>query len=333
MVEPRKHSEGSLFERLTRFVRDIFKTNLEIFFEALKMSPNAQGYVSGSITELLLKQKLESEYKMEVKRIREKWEGTKHSNHHGDFYFRKPADGHWYVLESKGVKSNSEKWHKLYNYNGLRNFLISHSDKIHWVNRSEPVDMQIANWIQTRLPKFQTEYAETLYEYEEVQKYLSGQPRRQTEKAKAIEFLRTHTREQISSMIRERLLYVMSEVKVLETHFVSGTSGASQRTQATPRKDEFNIISVDIFLRDNEHRFLFANPNHLDSSGSDPDHLQQNYIMGFIFPNNNTSKLSLTEEWYEDLNEVYETLTPADAVNEHEMQVDNRNVVLIGVEE
>ncbi len=125
-------------------------------------------------------------------------------------------------------------------------------------------------------------------------------------------------------MIRERLLYVMSNVKVLETHFVSGTSGSSQRTQATPRKDEFNIISVDIFLRDAEHKFLFANPKHLDSSGSDPNHLRQNYIMGFVFPRaDGTSTLSLTEEWYDDLNEVYETLNAEDSVNEHEMQIAN----------
>lgn len=91
----------TIFQRLEKFVKDVFKTSLEVFFEALRLSPNAQGYVSGSITELLLKQHLEHRG-FEVKRIREKWEGTKHPNHHGDFYFRKPI-GKWFVLESKGV--------------------------------------------------------------------------------------------------------------------------------------------------------------------------------------------------------------------------------------
>jgi hypothetical protein len=81
----------SIFEKITRCVQRVFKTNLEIFLEALKLSPNAQGYVSGSITELLLKKKLEEEYGFEVKRIREKWEGRKHPRHHGDFYLRKPG--------------------------------------------------------------------------------------------------------------------------------------------------------------------------------------------------------------------------------------------------
>ena len=45
----------TIFQKLEKFVSDVFKTTLEIFLEALKLSPNAQGYVSGSISELLLK--------------------------------------------------------------------------------------------------------------------------------------------------------------------------------------------------------------------------------------------------------------------------------------
>ena len=295
------------------------------------MSPNAQGYVGGSITELLLKEKLENEYGLEAKRIREKWEGRKHSNHHGDFYFRKPETTLWFVLESKGVKSNSEKWHKLYNYANLKSFLMTHSAKVAWINSEEAVDVQIVNWINLNLPKFNNEYKEPLYEFEEVQNYKQG--KRPTDKSKAIENLRTQTRDQLNEMIKTRLLYVMSKVKVLETHFVSGTSGASERTQATPRKDEFNIISVDIYLRDEEHRFLFANPQQLDSSGSDPNHLQQNYIMGFIFPGEKGALLSLTDEWYEDFYEVFDTLEAKNSVREADMQIDNRNAVVIGIDE
>lgn len=314
----------NIFDRLTRFVREVFKTNLEIFLEALKLSPNAQGYVSGSITELLLKQKLEREYGFEVKRIREKWEGRKHPNHHGDLYFRKP-DGCWYVMESKGVKSNSEKWHKLYNYEGLKKFLLLHADKIAWVNQQAPVEPQIVEWIHTHLSKFQNEYAANLYEYEEVKKYLKALPRRETERSRAIHLLRNFTRDELDHQIAERLAYVMARVQVLETHFVSGTSGVSQRTQATPRKEEFNVLSIDIFLRYHEHKFLFANPRHLESSGADANHLQQNYVMGFIFTDEQgNATLNITEEWYEDFEEVYATLDQEDCVQEQDMQLDNR---------
>ena len=49
----------NIFQKLEKFVSDVFKTTLEIFLEALKLSPNAQGYVSGSISELLLKKNLQ----------------------------------------------------------------------------------------------------------------------------------------------------------------------------------------------------------------------------------------------------------------------------------
>lgn len=313
----------NIFQRLEAFVTKTFKTTVEIFLEALKMSPNAQGYVSGSITELLLKKKLEDEG-YEVKRIKEKWEGKKHPNHHGDFYFK--SKNNWFVLESKGVKSNSEKWHKLYNYNNLKNFLYTHSDKISWVNPKNDIEPQIVSWLKKELPNLNETTAD-LYDYEEIQKYAA--PKRETAKSTAIAALRSFTREEIQTKIQQRLDYVMSKVRVLETHFVSGTSGSSDRTQATPRKDEFNLISIDIFLRFSEHKFLFANPKQLASSGDDENHLQQNYIMGFVFPQpNGTLKLDLSDEWNESFKEAYETLKVADAVNETEMQIDNRNLIV-----
>lgn len=317
----------NIFQKLEKFIKDVFKTTVEIFFEALKMSPNAQGYVSGSITELLLKQHLES-LGFEVKRIREKWEGKKHPNHHGDFYFRKPAKK-WFVLESKGVKSNSEKWHKLYNIEKLKKFLYDHSDKISWINKKKEIEPQINEWLQKNLPLFLDKYSSTLYDYEEIQKYLSNPPSKETEKSTAIKKLSNFNREQIASMIEERLNYLFTKLKVLETHFVSGTSGASDRTQATPRKDEFNLMSIDIFLRFSEHKFLFANPKHLDSSGSDAAHLQQNYIMGFVFTAPDGSlKLDLSDEWSESFEEAFKTLNNKDSVNEEDMQEDFRNLIV-----
>lgn len=130
-------------------------------------------------------------------------------------------------------------------------------------------------------------------------------------------------------MIEGRLNYVMSRIKVLETHFVSGRSGISERTQATPRKDEFNVIAIDIVLRYPEHKFLFANPQNLESLGDDPNHLQQNYIMGFVFiDEQGNATLNITNDWYEDLNEVYDTLDSEDAVKEVDMQIDNRDMML-----
>jgi hypothetical protein len=153
-------------------------------------------------------------------------------------------------------------------------------------------------------------------------------PKRETEKARAIAALRNYTRDQLNDMIEECLNYVMSRVNVLETHFVSGRSGSSERTQATPRKDEFNVMTIDIVLRYSEHKFLFANPQNLESSGDDPNHLQQNYIMGFVFTDEDGNMtLSITDDWYEDLGDVFDTLDSEDAVKEEDMQSDNRYLV------
>lgn len=317
----------TIFRKIEHFVKEVFKTSLEIFLEALKLSPNAQGYVGGSITELLLKQHLEAEG-FEVHRIREKWEGKKHPNHHGDFYFRKVNED-WYVMESKGIKSNSEKWHKLYNYDCLVKFLYNHSNKISWINENENGEPQIKDWIDTNLPKFTDEYKAMLYDYEEISKYKT--PVRETIKSKSIHLLREYNREEISAMIDERLRYLSSKIKVLETHFVSGISGTNERTQATPRKGEFNLISVDIFLKYSAHKFLYANPNHLDSSGADGNHLQQNYVIGFIFIDNKGNEiLDLSEEWLDDLSDAYQTLNASDSVNYSDMQIDDRKTTSVG---
>jgi hypothetical protein len=315
-----------IFQEIKAFVAKTFKTTLEIFLAALKLSPNAQGYVSGSVTELLLKQHLEG-LGYEVKRIREKWEGKKHPNHHGDFYFRKKGNPHWFVLESKGVKSNTEDWNKLYNPHQLKKMLFDHSKIIHWMDKTQDAEPQINKWIETNLPDLLK--APKLYKYEEIHDYLSNPPKSETPKLLEMRKLSNYTRDQINAIIAEQLKYVMSQVMVLDTHFVSGISGSSERTQATPRKDEFNIISIDIVLRYSEHKFLFANPKQLEASSKDVNHLQQNYIMGFVFPQTDGSlRLDLTDEWYDKFDDVFETLTENNAVNETDMQIDNRNIIV-----
>lgn len=227
------------------------------------------------------------------------------------------------MIEAKGVKSNSEKWHKLYNVTTLKQFLATHADKISWVNPNLDVYQQINTWVSTHLPKFDNDYATPLYEYEEIQRHQRHNPQRETEKTRAIAALRGFNRSQINAMIEERLAYVMSRVKVLETHFVSGISGTNKRTQATPRKDEFAVIAIDIVLRYPEHHFVFANPQQLESSSKDQHHLQQNYIMGFVFTDIQSNlSLEITHDWHGNLMDVIATLDAAAGVDESDMQID-----------
>ena len=180
------------------------------------MSPNAQGYVNGSITELLLKHHLEAK-NFEVKRIKEKWEGKKHANHHGDFYFRNKGSDLWYVLESKGVKSNTEDWNKLYNLPKLKKLLFDYNEIIHWLDHGIEVEPQINEWIRVNLPDIIDE--PILFTYEEIHDYLNSPPRRETPKMIAMQALAHYTREQIDNMIKERLSYVMSNYRASATIF------------------------------------------------------------------------------------------------------------------
>ena len=88
---------------LSDYIKARFAVGEDIFLQALRLSPNAQGYISGAISEFLLRNFVTS-IDYEIIRIKEKWEGDKHPNHHGDFYVRKKGTKDWFVLESKGVK-------------------------------------------------------------------------------------------------------------------------------------------------------------------------------------------------------------------------------------
>ena len=314
-----------LLEKIKNFINKLFNVKIETFFAAIKLSPNAQGYIGGAITELLLKEKLEKN-NYEVLRIKEKWEGKKHPNHHGDFYIRKKESKVWFVLESKGVKSNSEKWHRLYNFEQLKGFLLKHKDKIDWLKDDKiAAEQQIEAWIIKNLPKFSKEYSGNLYTHDEVKKYLAKSNQKKTQKFDSMEFLRDFSTEKIDELIKERLNYLMSAIRVLETHFVSGTSEAGDRTQATPRKDEFNIMAIDLYLRTGNHEFIFANPKELESSSSDSNHLQQNYIIGFVFPKEvGSNNRFIDERWHNNFEDVFKTLRKEDSIIEKDMQIDHR---------
>ena len=97
---------------IEEFILNHFGVNEKTFLEALNSSPSAIGYISGAISEVCLKDYLESK-NYEVIRIKEKPSGgnnAKNFEARGDFYIRKRNSGkdEWLVIESKGLKSNSE---------------------------------------------------------------------------------------------------------------------------------------------------------------------------------------------------------------------------------
>ncbi len=299
---------------LDSYIAAKFAVDSPTFLKALRLSPNAEGYLVGAITELVLRDTLIAQG-FDVKRVREKWEGEKHPNHRGDFYVRRHGSSDWYVLESKGVKSNSEKWHTLFNRTKLVSFLESHR---HLTPFSS--DAEIRAYVTKALPKFASEYLEPLYSHPEVEKY--KRPRRATAKSRRISELQGWSREELAHSIAERVSYVRKRINVVETHFVSGGSKVGKRTQATPRADEFHLIAMNLILRTGKHDIVFVDPKKLLRSSTDTDHLQQNYVVDILFdelkPEPNPAP-----PWSRDIDAVFATLTSP--VREEDMQIDDRS--------
>ena len=95
-------------ESTNDYIKRRFGVDEQKFVEAMKMSPGAEGYIHGSLSELLFKDFIES-IGFEAFRIKEKPEGgynAKSDDARGDFYIRKKGNtkDEWYVIENKGIK-------------------------------------------------------------------------------------------------------------------------------------------------------------------------------------------------------------------------------------
>ncbi len=246
-------------------------------------------------------------------RIREKWEGRKHANHHGDFYVCRDADEGWFVLESKGIKSNSEKWHKLFNRQHLVAFLRKHRHLTPFAD-----DDDVEAYLRERLPRFYDDFAEPLYSRTELAKERRARSERKRDR---LAELQEWPPERIAHEMAERIAYVRTAIRVIETHFVSGGSKVGKRTQATPRADEFHVVSLDLFLRTGAHEFLFVDPKKLAPSTKDADHLRQNYVVDILLEG--AGPKPAPSPWTTDLQAVFDGLS--DPVDEADMQVDARS--------
>jgi len=299
---------------LSDYIKAKFAVGEGIFLQALKLSPNARGYISGAISEFLLRDFITSNG-YEILRIKEKWEGDKHPNHRGDFYVRRKDTKDWFVLESKGVKSNSEKWHKLFNKDNLISFLAKNIKRTPFKSEKD-----IVRFIAKNLQMFEKEFGRNFYTLNDVRKYKEST--RATQKSEDMKLLRGLSQSELEKALNKRLAYVAQFIRVLETHLVSGGSKKSARTQATPRSDEFHVLSLDLYLRTGKHQFIFANPKLLPPSDSDKNHLQQNYIVD-ILVNGLKNDPKPVWPWTTNFDEVFATLK--NPVREKDMQVDERN--------
>lgn len=266
-------------DEIQEFIEKRFGVTTNVFLQALRSSPSANGYIMGAISELLLKQYLES-LGYEVLRIKEKPAGgnnAKNSEARGDFYIRKKDEtkNEWLVIECKGLKSNSEfRGSKLDNKDKLFRFL-------------KPLAFPKPDAKQKTYDKGLKAYTKTKEDWEKKNPNKTFPPFTWVlETAGAVnanlegiwkteQDLKTWIDNQPDEVFAEQAYRnVEGAIAILETHQPSKRIGEiTQINQAAPLVKDFNIMAVDLFLRTGRHEFAFMNSEKISHSPTSPENL------------------------------------------------------------
>jgi len=301
--------------KLTEYISKIFGCSISHFLEALEDSPNSRGYILGALSEMMLRHYLESK-DYEVIRIVEKPSGgndAKSGEARGDFYARKKGSkgNLWLVVESKGLKSNSEfRGAKLDNNEKVFRFLrpLAFPDKDAkeilykkghatykkakdaWESKHHGKRFQPFLW-NPKTPGPITCDLNGLWKNEgELQHFINSLPPK--------------------AFTEEAYRSCCGAVAILETHKPSKrVAPKTGIDQAAPLVTDFNILTIDLFLRTGKHEFAFANPNMLSHSPSSPEHLYQNYTIDVLVPGLK-SRPRLAPPWYLDFDECVAKTKP-----------------------
>ncbi|RLD60106.1 MAG: hypothetical protein DRJ05_05290, partial [Bacteroidetes bacterium] len=263
-------------ENITSYIKNKFGVDVNTFIEVLKMSPGAEGYILGSIGELLFKEYMES-LGYETLRIKEKPDGgynAKSADARGDFYIRKKGSNEdkWYVVECKGVKSNSEKRSGLLKQSSCINLLNKHT-----VDRNKHVlsiyksgkkayDNSKEKWEENNkgnFPNFKWSKSNPgagipdlnglWNSKEEIEKWLKSFPE--------------------NDFSEDAYWNLTAPIRLLQTHMPSTRTDPKTNIKSTgPLVTEFNILSVDLFSKTGKHEFVFANATDLNPQGKSPNH-------------------------------------------------------------
>ena len=313
---------------IEEFILKHFGVNEQIFLEALKSSPSAIGYISGAISEVCLKEYLESK-NYEVIRIKEKPSGgnnAKNFEARGDFYIRKKGseNDEWLVIESKGLKSNSEfrggkldSPEKVFKF--LKNRIFNKSN-----NKNRAYEKGYSTYLKI---KNSWEIKNPNKEFPEF-KWNRSFPGAECYDLQGLWKDENDLRKWVFSL--DKQLFTedyyrrsIGAISIIETHQPSKRVGIkTEINQAAPLVYDFNIISIDLFLRTGKHEFVFANSEEISHSPSSPEHLYQNYTID-ILVNQKKVKPIIQRPWYSDIEDCIKKTNPHYRKID-ESQIDNR---------
>ena len=309
-----------------QYVKKCFGVGERMFLEALKSSPSAQGYIMGAISEASLKKYLERGG-YETVRIKEKPSGGNNAKEvRGDFYIRKKGSRQdkWLVIESKGLKSNSEfrgdkfdSPEKVFRFLNSRVFGTSRSksdiynkghreylkQKKGWEKQNSGKTFPKFAW-DTRFPGPESYDLKNIWKnVDDLREWVFSLPKK--------------------CFTEKEYRKARGAVAVLETHQPSKRRGEKTGIeQASPLVSDFDIMSVDLFLRTGKHEFVFMNSKNISHSPTSPEHLYQNYTIDILIPNKKETP-TIQSPWYDDIAAcIRKTKPPYRKINRS--QVDNR---------
>jgi len=313
-------------ETLTKYINTKFGVDTEIFVDVLKMSPGAEGYLLGSIGELLFKYHMEN-LGYDALRIKEKPAGgnnAKSDDARGDFYIRKKDSkkDEWFVVECKGVKSNSEKRSNLTKKESVIKLLAKHSylraQHVESIYKSGLSSYNLAQdaWLMQNTGTF-PEFSWTEINPGAGIPDLSHLWSNEDE-------IRIWVENFDDSMFSEDAYWDLNApIRVLQTHMPSTRIDPVTDIKRTgPLVTEFNILCVDLFLKTGKHEFVFANSQQLNHQAKSPNHLQQNYTIDILTEKDEFVRHELLPPWYDSIEQcINETQSIPRQLNKSQLDI------------
>lgn len=305
-------------ETINSWLENQFNVDSKKIIEALKLSPSAQGYIQGALSEILLVDYLKSK-NYEVHRIKEKPAGgfdEKKVGYKGDFLIKKGGDNKYYVVECKGLKTNSEfrsadtnegshlkHITKKKAYNALKKYIKPNKKQIFQKGYNRYCRAK-EQWEKDNIGK-------SFPSFKWNEKYPGPDNVDLTPFFKDTESLKEFIDNSDLNLLTERAFREKKALyKILQSHEPSDRKDTETGIrQAAPLVSDFSMMAVDLFQRTGKHEFVFMNPDNIAHSPSSPNHLYQNYIIDIIIPGIK-DELDINEPWYDDIDKCINETKP-----------------------
>ena len=295
-------------QTLSEIIKNNFSVDEQTFIDAINDPTNAgaRGSILGAISENLLKKYLINN-NFSTFRIVEKPKGgfdKKNDEARGDFYIqaKNEKDDKWLVVESKGLKSNSEKHG--HNFYDREKCFIWLKNKIKKKNKEEIYEKGLKAYLQSKNKWLKENPNKKFPDFA----WNKNSPGSEVYNLDNLFKNETELKKWINSLPenlfkKENVDIGKGAISIIMTHMPSTRIGPITKIKSTgPLKGEFSILAVDLFFRTGKHNFIFASSDDLSHQSQSPEHLSQNYTIDILLYGIKKDPI-IQFPWFENINE------------------------------